>query len=172
MYYFVKQCHLWSIMSEQPIELSLVKVELMSKMLLHCVNPNKQYALIGILNAMTNDDDPHFFKISHWLRKEWRVHFVLYKWPKINLVMGEHIKKWMRKWYGNDLKSCMFKITQCLVWEGMSHHSYLQTIRAIFIIRVRIHVTLHSWFWIPKISPLIYSSMVRDWDLKENSPPK
>jgi hypothetical protein len=27
-------------MSEQPIELSLVKIELLSKMLLHCVTPN------------------------------------------------------------------------------------------------------------------------------------
>ena len=35
-----KQSHLCSIMFEQPLELLLVKIKLMSKMLLHCISLN------------------------------------------------------------------------------------------------------------------------------------
>ena len=37
MQYFTKQSHSYAMMSEQPIELSLVYIEFPSKMLLHCV---------------------------------------------------------------------------------------------------------------------------------------
>ena len=40
MKYFTKQSHLCSIMSYQPIELSLVRIELLSKMLLHGMTLN------------------------------------------------------------------------------------------------------------------------------------
>ena len=36
----IKQSRLYSIMSEQPTELLLVKIELMSKTLLHYTTPN------------------------------------------------------------------------------------------------------------------------------------
>ena len=41
-YGFTKQSCFCSIMSKQLIELSLVIIELLSKMLLHCVNPNNK----------------------------------------------------------------------------------------------------------------------------------
>ena len=38
--YFTKKSHLCFIVSEQPIEVLLVKFELMSKTILHCVTPD------------------------------------------------------------------------------------------------------------------------------------
>ena len=40
MQYSTKQSHLCSIMSKHPVELLLIKIELMIKILLHCVIPN------------------------------------------------------------------------------------------------------------------------------------
>ena len=40
-----EQSHLCFIMSEQPIELLLVKIKLMSETLLHCVTPNNNTLL-------------------------------------------------------------------------------------------------------------------------------
>ena len=40
MKYFTKQSYLCSINSEKPIELPLVKIELMSKTFLHCEAPH------------------------------------------------------------------------------------------------------------------------------------
>ena len=42
MEYFTKKSQLCSIMSKQPIDLSLVKSEILSKTSLPCVTPNNQ----------------------------------------------------------------------------------------------------------------------------------
>ena len=51
LWFVIKQSHLCYVVSKQPIELSSLKIELVSKTYLHYVTPISNMQLIGIINV-------------------------------------------------------------------------------------------------------------------------